>query len=93
MLFRRKPVETEIVEGWQLAGPRSLDSVPAWMPTVVRIDRDPDQNDTTRDDRLVLDDGSGHGIMLYVGHWLIRHPDGTLEPMTDKQVQARFEQV
>jgi hypothetical protein len=87
MLLRRK----NLVEGWQFTGPRSLDAAPAWIADLPRsIDRDPDQNDTTRDARLVLRDGRAE-IMLYVGQWLIRHPDGTLEPMTDEQMQARFE--
>ena len=40
----------------------------------------------------MLRDGRSE-IMLYVGHWLVRHPDGTLEPMTDEQMQARFDPV
>jgi hypothetical protein len=90
MLFKRKPVASEIVEGWQFDGPRSVEAAPSWLPAARRVDKDPGQKDKAKDARLVIRDG-GAEIMLYVGHWLIRHADGALEPMTDEQVQAKFE--
>jgi hypothetical protein len=93
MQLRRKPVEAEILEGWQLTSQADLRSAPSWVAALQpRIDKDPDQTDRTRDARAVLRDGRST-IMLYIGHWLVKHPDGMLEPMTDVRVQAQFEPV
>jgi hypothetical protein len=93
MLFRRKPVELQLVEGWQFNSAADLRSAPPWVAAMQpRIDKDPDQTDRTRDARAVLRAGRDE-IMLYVGHWLIRQPDGTLEAMTAEQVEERFDPV